>query len=311
MANEIFHGYASGSTLYGCVLNSSGEVWYPTGEEFEDWGTSSRTANDYAITLTDKTSDFYCGDFPEDISAGTYVYQVYLQAGGAPADSDTLLKSATAITWTGVAEAAEAVTEIGATDVCNRAVLKIGTAKEQQTITSIYDGSDTANLCLILYPQVRNEVLQRWPWNECREFADLGAELSGIEMADWEYVFTLPANCLAVIAQIDEDDHTVEYKHEIRRGMLFTNDYSNSNGDSAYINYIIKVTDTSKYSPALVEAMATKLAAELAPTLKPSETVRLKKEYELLVLPRAEGLNQAEQFSDDEGSYSWLDARNS
>lgn len=311
MSNEIIGlGFEAGWTVYAIVRDSSGQVWYSTNEDFEDVGESSRTNNDYAITMTDKEGGLYLADFPEDISAGTYYTILFRQAGSSPANSDPVV-GGDKISWTGVAEAAEAVTEIGATDICNRALLKIGTAKEQVTIDSIYDGTETANLCLVLYPQVRNEVLQRWPWNECREFADLGAELSGIEMADWEYVFNLPAGCLAVVAQIDEDGRTIKYEHEIRRGMLFTDDYSNSDGDSAYIEYIIKVVDTSKYSPALVEAIATKLAAELAPTIKPSETAMLKREYEYLVLPKAEGLNQAEQYSDDEGSYSWLDARKS
>lgn len=307
MANEIkMLGYPSGETLYGCVRNGSGQIWYPTNEEFEDVGTSGRTNNDYAITMVDKSGGMYLADFPEDISEGTYFTVIFKQLSSSPADSDYEI-GGDKIDWTGVSEAAEAVTEIGATDVCNRAFLKIGTAKEQTTITSIYDGSEGANLCLVLYPQVRNEVLQRWPWNECREFADLGAELSGIEMADYEYVFNLPADCLAVVAQIDENNRTIIHEHEIRRGMLFTDIYSNADGDSAYIEYIIKVVDTSKYSPALVEAIATKLAAELAPTIKPSETLRLKQEYEMLVLPGATGLNQAEQFTDDKGSHSWLD----
>ena len=130
-------------------------------------------------------------------------------------------------------------------------------------------------------------------------------------MADFEHAFNLPSDCLAVVAQIDEDSHTTKYKHEVRKGMLFTDNFSNTDGDSAYIDYILLESDTSKYSPSLKEAIATKLAAELAPTLKPSQTAILKREYEYLVLPKAEGLNQAEQYDDDEGSYSWLDARKS
>lgn len=310
MSNEI-RGltFPSGWTIYACVRNGSGQIWYPTNEEFEDVGTSSRTNNDYAITMVDKTGGMYLADFPEDISAGTYYTIIFKQIGSSPANTDYEI-GGDKIVWTGVAEAAEAIDESTATSICNRALLKLGTAEEQQTITSIYEGTDTSINCLILYPQIRNEVLQRWPWNECREFADLGAELSGIEMADWEYCFNLPANCLAVKAQIDEDNRKTKYDSEVRKGMLFTNDYSNSDGDSAYIDYIEIESDTSKYSPALKEAIATKLAAELAPVMKKGQLAYdLIQQYERLVLPKAEGLNQGEQYDDDEGSYSWLDAR--
>ena len=303
-------GYPSGETLYACVRNSSGKVCYPTNEEFEDWGTSSRGKNDYAIAMLDKLGGVYLSDFPEDIPAGDYQTVIFRQIGSSPAAADREIGGDT-IKWTGVAEAAEAVDETTATSICNRALLKLAGAEEQETITSIYEGTPTAIKCLILYPQVRNEVLQRWPWNECREFADLGAEVSDVEMADFEYAFNLPSDCLAVVAQIDEDSHTTKYGHEIRQGKLFTNDYSNTDGDSAYIDYILLESDTSKYSPSLKEAIATKLAAELAPTLNSSQTAILKREYEYLVLPKAEGLNQAEQYNDDEGSYSWLDARKS
>lgn len=310
MANEIIMlGFPSGDTLYACLRNESGQIWYDTNGEFEDKGTSGRANNDYAITMVDKLGDMYLADFPDDVPAGTYYTTIFRQSGSSPANSDNGI-GGEKINWMGVTEATAAVVEVGATDICNWAVLKLGTAHEQETILSLYDGTPLANKCQILYPLIRTSVLQRWPWNECRRYADLGAELSDVKMADWEYVFNLPTDCLAVVAQIDEDSRTEKFKYEIRNGMIFTDEYSNSDGDSAYIAYIIKVTDASQYSMALVEAIATKLGAELAPTLKPSETLRLKQEYELLVLPRAEGLNQSEQYSDDKGSYSWLDARN-
>ena len=61
----------------------------------------------------------------------------------------------------------------------------------------------------------------------------------------------------------------------------------------------------------LFEAIATKLAAELAPVYNPAKVVDLKREYEFLVLPNAKAANQKEQYDDDEGSFSWRDARTS
>ena len=100
MANEIHGNYATGNTLYAVVRNSVGDVWYVAGQSFEVWGTGSRTADDYDISLTDKGGSKYVGDFDSNISRGRYSVQTFLQAGANPADGDTLLSS-DEIVWSG------------------------------------------------------------------------------------------------------------------------------------------------------------------------------------------------------------------
>jgi hypothetical protein len=100
MANEIQTDYASGNTLYAVIRNVSGDVWYVTGEVFEAWGTDGRDADNYDITLTDKSGSRYVGDFDGNIPAGRYSIQIFLQAGASPADGDTLISS-DAILWSG------------------------------------------------------------------------------------------------------------------------------------------------------------------------------------------------------------------
>jgi hypothetical protein len=93
MANEIHIDYASGNTVYAVVRNGTGQVWYPAGQAFEDWGTSGHDADSYDISLADKYGDRYVGDFDADIPAGRYTIQAFLQAGANPADSDDLVGS--------------------------------------------------------------------------------------------------------------------------------------------------------------------------------------------------------------------------
>jgi len=103
MANEIHIDYPSGNTVYAVVRNTSGQVWYPSGQVFEDWGTNGRDADDYDMTLTDKSGDRYVGDFDANISAGRYTIQAFLQAGTNPADSDDLVGGGQII-WRGSGE---------------------------------------------------------------------------------------------------------------------------------------------------------------------------------------------------------------
>lgn len=100
MSNEIHIDYSSGSTLYAVIRNKAGEVWYAGGQVFEPWGTASRTANDYEISLTDKGGSRYIGNFDSNIPAGRYSVQAFLQAGANPADSDNLVGS-DEIVWFG------------------------------------------------------------------------------------------------------------------------------------------------------------------------------------------------------------------
>jgi hypothetical protein len=100
MANEIHVEYASGNTLYAVLRNNIGQVWYPGGQAFEDWGTSSRDADDYDIAITDKSGSLYVGDFDSNVPAGRCSFQVFLQAGANPTDGDTLVDSGQ-IMWSG------------------------------------------------------------------------------------------------------------------------------------------------------------------------------------------------------------------
>jgi len=101
MANEIQVDYASGNTLYAVVRNNAADVWYVAGQVFEAWGTGSRTANDYYISLTYKNGSRYTGNFDGNIPAGRYYVQVFLQAGANPEDGDNLVGS-DEIVWSGI-----------------------------------------------------------------------------------------------------------------------------------------------------------------------------------------------------------------
>jgi hypothetical protein len=103
MANEIHANSASGSTLYAVIRNNAGQAWRAVGQVFEDWGTDGHAAADYAVNLMDKNGSRYVGNFDPNIPAGDYSIQVFVQAGGAPADADTLVGSQEFI-WTGDGE---------------------------------------------------------------------------------------------------------------------------------------------------------------------------------------------------------------
>ena len=87
-ASEIRAFCPGVTTAYAMVREIDGDVWYVSGQVFEAWGTSGRTAADYDGAMTDKSGDFFIGDFDTNISAGTYYLSVHNRVGGTPADTD-------------------------------------------------------------------------------------------------------------------------------------------------------------------------------------------------------------------------------
>ena len=207
------------------------------------------------------------------------------------------------------------------TDLCNLAAGKFGGFGDQTTgsgfITDINSATDSnAKWCKILLPECRKKVItdlaiMDCPFRESVKYMDLGAEAADDdipEIGGWLYAFSLPIDMLAMVAQINEDslaDSTVKrtkYRYETilnknKNGkLLLTNDYSNTDEDSAFIQYAVDVSNPAGFSQALKECIVVLLAAELCPRVGKDEKKRqsLLIEYEQLFKPNAIVFNQSQ-----------------
>ncbi len=99
MSGEVKISYEAGSTLYFRAYNSAGQLW--NGLTFENWAAGN--VGLYDITLTDKSSGEYLGDFPAAAS-GTYWVIAFDQAGESPAITDVAASPVGIIWWDGSAE---------------------------------------------------------------------------------------------------------------------------------------------------------------------------------------------------------------
>lgn len=101
MASEIKFAFDKGSTLYARVFNDTGQVWNTSDTPaFEDWADGSVT--DYDISLTDKSSGQYIGNFPTT-AAGRFKVNIYEQAGVSPATDDEVVGTGEML-WGGTSE---------------------------------------------------------------------------------------------------------------------------------------------------------------------------------------------------------------
>jgi hypothetical protein len=74
---------------------------------------------------------------------------------------------------------------------------------------------------------------------------------------DWDFQYQLPSDCLRVL-DVSYDDGSNDW--QIESGNILVSDY----GPDIGIRYIQKLADTASYEPLLVNALASRLAAELA-----------------------------------------------
>lgn len=144
-------------------------------------------------------------------------------------------------------------------DICNQALYLLGA----NAITALDDNTKVANLCNLLWPEVRDAVLSDHPWNCCIIRDELSRDTTDPEY-EYSYRYALPTDpyCLRVIST-DMDDYVdsdgqAAYPWEIEGRYLLIDT------TTVKIKYISRVTDVTKYPPKLVTALAAKLASELA-----------------------------------------------
>ena len=185
--------------------------------------------------------------------------------------------------------------------ICNLALLKFGSV----TINSLTDSTPEAQACNVYYSLMRDQMLYAHTWNFAMARADISAELSATPAFQWDYAYQLPVDCLRVVELYGSDD-----TWEIEGNNLLTD-----LDEEIYIRYINKITTTGDFSPAFVNCLATRLAAELAAKIKGDKRLRLEllNELENVLLPEAYRLNAIEgnrprhkdEQSIDNGNYSW------
>ena len=104
MANEVYHNWETGATLYFCAFQLDGNVFLSGGASDEVWGAGGNDADNYDETMTeDGAGGHYVGTFDTSIATGVYRVTVFLQDGVSPDDTDIPIGQGE-IYWSGTAE---------------------------------------------------------------------------------------------------------------------------------------------------------------------------------------------------------------
>lgn len=166
--------------------------------------------------------------------------------------------------------------------ICNSALSKLGA----DSITSLSDTSKEAKLCNQQYSKIRDLLLYSHPWNFAVKRSVLTTNDNESAWGGFDE-FDIPADCLRII-DIEVDDT----EWQVESGKLYVKGQTEIG-----IKYISKVTDTTKFSVAFDELLATALAYELSYNLVQAVTVKqvLQQEYNLL-------LSDLRSFDSQEGT---------
>lgn len=157
-------------------------------------------------------------------------------------------------------------------DIVNLALSHIG---DRANVTALVppDGTVQSEHAARFYAQMRDQLLERFPWKFAKTRATL-AERS-LVIPSWKHAYAEPNNCVRVLAVLPSgytaDNQGVGFDTEVDstgQGLVLTN------AASATALYISRVTDASRFSPGFVDTLSWVLAAALAGPLIKGETGR-------------------------------------
>ena len=170
----------------------------------------------------------------------------------------------------------------GNVDIVNRALSKLGDAR----ISSLNDKSKAAALAASLFELVRDSEISSHSWNFAKTRVKLPAEADQPVFGfRWQYL--CPSDCLRVLeAGPWPGPVTGPFISGETRSFVLEGDRILSNsGPALNLLYLRRVSDPALFPPSFIEALAARLAVEMAESLTGSNSKRelAWKEYEQTV----------------------------
>jgi hypothetical protein len=138
-------------------------------------------------------------------------------------------------------------------DICNLALSWIGGKK----IADLAENSVEAQLVSTNYPMSRDAVLAARMWTFATKQAS-PTPTAGTPPVPWTYQYQIPTDCLRVFRVVDGNQNPLPW---VRQG-----NYVLCDASAIIMVYVSQVLDTTLFSPGLVQALAARMAADLAVT---------------------------------------------
>lgn len=179
--------------------------------------------------------------------------------------------------------------------ICNKALLKVGS----ETISALSNTSKRAIACNTIYAACRDEVLEAHPWNFAKQRVDLTADVTAPAFG-YDFRFLAPTDCLLPL-KVNGNDTTWSFEDR----------YILSDDTDCELEYTKKETDTTTFSPTFDEALACRIASELAIALHQKVTLAdlMMKAYQAQLRQARFTNARAGGTPDQPRIRTWLDSR--
>ena len=147
--------------------------------------------------------------------------------------------------------------------ICNLALGWLGA----ELITSLGDDNDGAKLCNVNYPSARDTLLEMRDWSFAIKRRILTPLLEP-PAHTYSQAFLIPADVIRTLMVDDTTfaDNLLDWTKEGNQIL--------ANVEKIYITYISRITDTVVFTPTFAQALAQRLAADMAIPLTESRTLQ-------------------------------------
>lgn len=143
-----------------------------------------------------------------------------------------------------------------ALSICSDALILLGAAP----LSSFTEGTDAAQACDRLYPDLRDTLLSNYQWSWSVKKEQL-ARLATAPTNEWKYAYQMPGDMLSGVIAVFQSGNTNE--RPLRYGWELYGDQIYTNLEEVYIDYQGTINE-SKMPNYFVRLLRTALAAELA-----------------------------------------------
>lgn len=147
--------------------------------------------------------------------------------------------------------------------ICNLALSNLG----KDTISALNEAGAEARACNQFYEQVRDALLQVYPWSFAGKTISL-AEVANSEAGKWRHAYRRPNDCLKVRwtrPDYSTDDPCVQtQQQELGNPYETEGDVIFSNLSPCFLRYTFRLADPTKFSPMFVETLSWHLTTRLA-----------------------------------------------
>lgn len=153
------------------------------------------------------------------------------------------------------------------TDVINVGLRLIG----HTPITSLSDGTQSANVAGDIYAELRDDMLRSHPWGFATRRARL-AQLATAPAYEFDYAYALPSDWLRTVSVSPNNAGrgTMVYRLEIvdnQHALL-------ASSDEVWLRYVARIADPNMMTSDFRRALAVSLARDMAIPLASSNTMR-------------------------------------